>query len=247
MTTIKAILVDDEESARDVLENLLKRFCPQIELCGKYTNVPEAVEAISRISPQVVFLDIEMPNYTGYEIVNFFKHITFEIIFITAYDKYALRAFEIAAVDYLLKPIDIERLKEAVSRVKTAIDFKHNAEKLNLLGSTLQNKEIKNILISEKGYQQLIALDSVIAIEAQESYCYIHTHEKRYTVSKNLKHYETILFENKNFIRVHKSWFISRKHILSYSKTELSIQLTKGLSAKLSKYKKAEFEDFLLH
>ena len=246
MKKIKAILVDDEESARDVLENLLKRFCPEVELLEKCNNVEQAVNSIKTHQPDLVFLDIEMPNYAGYEIVKFFEKINFEMIFITAYDKYAIRAFEIAAIDYLLKPIDIERLEEAVSRVKTSVDLKLNAEKINLLSETLQNKKIKNILISEKGYQQIVSIDAIIAIEAQESYCFIHTLEKKYTVSKNLKHFETIFSDNPSFIRVHKSWLIAKNHIVNYSKSELSINLTNDLSAKLSKYKKEEFEEALL-
>lgn len=246
MSKIKAILVDDEQSARDVLENLLLRFCPEIELINKYNNVVQAVEGIKTDKPDLVFLDIEMPNYAGFEIVKFFEQIPFEIIFVTAYDKYALRAFEVAAVDYLLKPIDIERLKSAVSKVRTRVDLKQNAERLQLLSNTLQSKELKNILISEKGNQHIIPVDSIIAIEAQESYCYIHTTDKRYMVSKNLKHFESIFADNASFIRVHKSWLITKEHILNYSRSDLSISLAKGLSAKLSKYKKAEFEAAIL-
>ncbi|MGL4597265.1 MAG: LytR/AlgR family response regulator transcription factor, partial [Bacteroidia bacterium] len=100
MNRIRAILVDDEESARDVLQNLLLRFCPEVELIAKCENILEAVELIKKEEPDLVFLDIEMPNYAGYEIVSFFEKINFQIIFITAYDQYAIRAFEIAAIDY---------------------------------------------------------------------------------------------------------------------------------------------------
>jgi two-component system LytT family response regulator len=243
MEKIKAIIVDDEESARDVLENLLRRFCPEVEVAGKFSNVVQAVEACKKDSPDLVFLDIEMPNYAGFEIVNFFESIPFEIIFVTAYDKYALRAFEISAIDYLLKPVDIDRLKEAVSKVKKLTDLKQNSERLSLLSQTLQSKEVKSIMVTDKGYQQVVAVDSIIAIEAEESYCTIHTTEKKYTVSKNLKHFETVFADNPLFFRVHKSWMISKKHILNYSKSELLINLSNGLTARLSKYKKAEFEE----
>lgn len=245
MQKIRAIIVDDEESARDVLSNLLQRFCPDVEVTGKYSNVPKAVEACSSLLPDLVFLDIEMPNYAGFEIVRFFESIPFEIIFVTAYDKYALRAFEISAIDYLLKPVDIDRLKEAVSRVRKQSDLKQHSERLSLLGNTLQSKEVKSILVADKGYQQIIAVDSIIAIEAEESYCTIHTTERKHTVSKNLKHFETVFADNPQFFRVHKSWMISKKHILNYSRSELLINLTNGLTARLSKYRKAEFEDTL--
>jgi two-component system, LytTR family, response regulator len=245
MQQITAIIVDDEESARDVLENLLRRFCPEVHVVRKFPNVPAAVDYCRKEAPDLVFLDIEMPNYAGFEIVKFFEEIPFEIIFVTAYDKYALRAFEISAIDYLLKPVDIERLKEAVSRVKKQSDLKQHSERLSLLGTALQTKEVKSIMVTDKGYQRIVSVDSIIAIEAEESYCTIHTTEKKHTVSKNLKHFETVFADNPAFFRVHKSWMISKKHILNYSRSELLINLTNGLTARLSKYRKAEFEDIL--
>ena len=116
MTIHDAIIVDDERSAREILSGLLVRYCPQINIVEKCKGLKEAVEAIKKQKPSLVFLDIEMPNYAGYEIVSFFEEIDFEIIFVTAYDQYALKAFEISAVDYLLKPVTIERLKLSVDR-----------------------------------------------------------------------------------------------------------------------------------
>ncbi len=242
MNKLRAILVDDEESARDVLQNLLLRFCPDVELIAKCENVLEAVDVINKEHPDLVFLDIEMPNYAGYEIVNFFKEINFEIIFVTAYDQYAIRAFEIAAIDYLLKPVDIERLKLSIARVKTQRNTEQQAQRLALLSNTLESKQLKNIVVSDKGQQHIIPIESIIAIEAQESYCIIHTNEKKIVASKNLKHFETILESLPQFIRVHKSWIVNKEHIKNYSKSDLSIQLSNGLTTKLSKYKKAEFE-----
>ena len=242
MNKLRAILVDDEESARDVLQNLLLRFCPDVELIAKCENVLEAVDVINKEHPDLVFLDIEMPNYAGYEIANFFKEINFEIIFVTAYDQYAIRAFEIAAIDYLLKPVDIERLKLSIARVKTQRNTEQQAQRLALLSNTLESKQLKNIVVSDKGQQNIIPIESIIAIEAQESYCIIHTTEKKIVASKNLKHFETVLESLPQFIRVHKSWMVNKEHIKNYSKSDLSIQLSNGVTTKLSKYKKAEFE-----
>jgi two-component system LytT family response regulator len=240
---IKAILVDDEEAARDVLENLLCRFCPEVELIAKCENVLQAVDVIKTQQPDLVFLDIEMPNYSGFEIVTFFKEINFEIIFVTAYDQYAIRAFEVAAIDYLLKPIDIERLKNAVARVVQQRNIEQQSQRLSLLSNTLKSKQLKNIVISDKGQQNIIAIDHIIAIEAQESYCTIHTSDKTFVASKNLRHFETVLENIPQFFRVHKSWLVNKDCIKHYSKSDLSIQLSNGLTTKLSKYKKAEFEE----
>lgn len=246
MNKIKAILVDDEESARDVLENLLMRFCPEVSLIAKCENVPQAVELIKKENPDLVFLDIEMPNYAGYEIINFFDKVNFEIVFITAYDQYAIRAFEIAAIDYLLKPIDIERLKLAVNRVKLRQNLELQSQRLSVLSTTLETKQIKNIVVTDKGNQNILAIESIMAIEAMESYCTIHTTDKKHIVSKNLKHFETVFENLPNFLRVHKSWIINKEFIKQYSKSELSIYLTNGLIAKLSKYKKADFETAII-
>lgn len=242
MLKLKAILVDDEESARDVLENLLKRFCPEIELLAKCDGLENAVVKINELQPDIVFLDIELPNYAGYEIVNFFERINFEIVFITAYNQYALKAFEISAIDYLLKPIDIERLKSSVARIVKHKEVELQIQRIKVLGNAIESKQIKNIVVFDRGQQNIVAIDSIVAIEAQESYCLVQTIDKKYTVSKNLKHFETLLEGLPNFIRVHKSWLINKSHLQHYSKTELTIQLSNNIVAKLSKYKKAEFE-----
>lgn len=238
-------MVDDEESARDVLENLLHRFCPEVELIAKCENIKQAVACINEERPELVFLDIEMPNYAGYEIVRFFDRINFNIIFVTAYDQYAIKAFEVAALDYLLKPIDIERLKNAIQRVVQQQQIAQQAQRLSLLSETLEHKQLKNLIISDKGQQHIVAIDKIIAIEAQESYCSIHTPDKSYIASKNLKHFETVLENIPTFFRVHKSWIVNKDCIQHYSKSDLSIRLNNGLITKLSKYKKAEFEAFI--
>ncbi len=243
MKKIKAIIVDDEEGARDVLENLLLRFCTEVEIIAKCENVLKAVEIINQEQPDLVFLDIEMPNYSGFEIATFFKKINFKIIFVTAYDQYAIKAFKVSAIDYLLKPVDIEHLKNAVSRAVQQLNIEQQSQQLSLLSNTLENKQLKNIVITDKGQQHIISIDSIIAIEAQESYCSIHTSEKTYIASKNLKHFETVLENLPQFFRVHKSWLVNKDFIKHYSKSDLSIQLSNGLTTKLSKYKKAEFEE----
>lgn len=246
MNKLRAILVDDEEGARDVLQNLLLRFCPNVELIAKCENVLQAVETIKQEQPDLVFLDIEMPNFAGYEIVNFFDEVTFDIVFVTAYDQYAIRAFEIAAIDYLLKPIDIDRLKSAVARAVVQQNKKEQNDRLDILKESLKSKELNNIVVTDKGNQHIIPFDKLIAIEAQESYCILHTSEKKFIASKNLKHFENQLSSIPRFFRVHKSWIVNKDHLKTYSKSELTILLSNGLTTKLSKYKKAEFEEAIL-
>lgn len=242
MKKIRAILVDDEASARDVLENLLLLFCPEVEVIAKCETLPEAVKAISEQQPEVVFLDIEMPNYAGYEIVDFFDEIPFHIVFVTAFEKYAIQAFEIAAVDYLLKPVDIERLKSAAARVSERVEADLQAQRLSVLSTSLETGRLQTIVVTDKGQQHLIPVDSIIALEAMEAYCTIHTTRRKFTVSRNLKYYEQQLESNSRFVRTHKSWIIHLDHMETYHKAEGSINMAQGIIARVSRYKKAAFE-----
>jgi two-component system LytT family response regulator len=243
---IKAIIVDDEESARDVLSNLITRFCPQIEIITTCSNVLEAVDTIKKCQPDVIFLDIEMPNYAGYEIVSFFDEINFEIIFVTAYDQYAIKAFEISAVDYLLKPVEIDRLKSSVKKLATKIELNQSHSNYKVLTQNLKSDELNKIVIKQNGKHIITDTKDIIAIEAKEAYSYIHTISGEYLMSKNLKHFETILENNNDFFRSHKSWIVNLTHLVNFSKSKLEIELSKNITAKLSKYKKPEFEDVIV-
>ena len=218
MSKIRSILVDDEPAARDVLERLLTRSCPSIEIMQKCVDVPDAVEAIKKHKPDVVFLDVEMPNYAGYEIVDFFDEIDFEIIFVTAYDKYAIKAFELSAIDYLVKPISRQRLIDAVAKLDQKVEEKSVVKDYQILKESIQNKEHEKIVISELGNKRVLLLNDIIAIQAKGAYSTIHlSNDKDLLVSKNLKHFESILPENGTFFRSHKSWIISTNHISSFN------------------------------
>lgn len=244
--TFNAILVDDEDSARNILSNLLLNFCPQINIVDKCEDVEQAVASIKLHEPDLVFLDIEMPNYAGYEITSFFDTIDFEIIFITAYDHYAIKAFQVSAVDYLLKPIDISRLKEAVDKFVAKSEIKNASLNYEVLVESLKDDKIKKIIVPHQGDQKIVLIENIIAIEASESYSFIHTNNgQKYIVSKNLKHFETLFDKNSNFLRTHKSWIINLDYLKEYSKSKLTLELENNIKAKLSKYKKPQFEAVL--
>lgn len=245
-TKIKAIIVDDEESARNVLSNLITRFCPKIEIITTCENVVDAVKVIKKHQPDVVFLDIEMPNYAGYEIVSFFNDINFEIIFVTAYDNFAIKAFEISAVDYLLKPVEIDRLKKSVERLTAKIELNQNKINYQALTQNLKNNELSKIAIKHNGNHIIVDIEDVIAIEAQEAYSCINTIEGNYLMSKNLKYFETLLENNKSFFRSHKSWIVNLSHLVNFSKSKLEIGLSNNITAKISKYKKPHFEELIV-
>lgn len=247
---MKAIIVDDEERARDVLGNLLTRFCANVEVVASCENLITAIEAIKIHKPDVVFLDIEMPQYAGYEIVDFFDEINptaigYEIVFTTAYEQYAIKAFEVAAIDYLLKPIDIERLRMSVDRINSKLNNKLQTAQFEVLKTQLESNEIQQIVVPYKNNQLILQVTEIIAFEASESYTTVHTAQKSMLVSKNLKHFETIFENSQQFIRTHKSWLINPLFIEQYCKAEAQIKLRNNIIAKLSRYKKNEFEEFV--
>ncbi|MFT5819012.1 MAG: two-component system LytT family response regulator [Crocinitomix sp.] len=244
MTTHDAIIVDDERSAREILSGLVLRYCPQLRIVDKCKGLKEAVESIKKHKPALVFLDIEMPNYAGYEIVSFFDEIDFEIIFVTAYDQYAIKAFEVSAVDYLLKPVTIERLKLSVERFAEKQNRTNSHKSYTALKENINSPSLTKIIIPHSGSQKIISISSILAFEAKEAYSTIHLmNGEKYMVSKNLKHFENLLGENDTFFRSHKSWLVNTSRVKTYSKSQLTITLENELICKLSKYKKPNFED----
>lgn len=246
MSKIRAILVDDEPRARRVLKNLLQLNCEEIEILGEFGSVPEAVEGINKLNPEIVFLDVQMPKYNGYEIFNFIKEPNFEVIFVTAFDEYAIKAFEFNALDYLTKPVDRARLKSSVEKATQRIQEKNQIKDYKELVNSFENKELKSIVINELNNRRVIQLQNIVAIEGQGAYSVIHFEEdKDLIVSKNLKHFEGLLQGHSGFFRCHKSWIVSKNKIDSYSTANFTISMKNGLQVKLSKSKKSEFEQEL--
>lgn len=243
MTEIKAIIVDDERRARNVLSSLLERNCPEVQVLSECSNVPDAVLEIKKHSPDLVFLDVQMPNYAGYEIVKFFDEINFEIIFVTAYDKYAIKAFELSAVDYLIKPINRSRLSEAVNKLRVKLTEKHKLANYTVLLESIQQEEFKQIVIPELGNRRIIDLSNIVAIEADGAYSKVHLVDSSViTVSKTLKYFESVLPQESIFFRSHRAWIVNTSHLKEFNKTTNAIYLNHNITAKISRNKLIEFE-----
>lgn len=242
---IKAIIVDDEEGARDVLYNLLQRSCPKILIQKQCNDLMSAITAIREQEPDVVFLDVQMPNYAGYEITKFFKEINFEIIFVTAFDHYAIKAFELCAIDYLVKPIHRNRLVQAIDKLEKRITEKRKITDYQVLQESLQTEKLDKIIIPELGQKRVITINDLISLQAQGAYCKITTKDDVITVSKNLRYFEDLLADFHQFFRTHKSWIINLSYLSGYSKSESAITLSNDQVVKLSRYRKELFESKL--
>jgi len=242
MTKIKAILIDDEEAARNILGSLIGLSNQNVEIIGQAKDLISGIELIKEHKPDLVFLDVEMPNYAGYEIVNLMDKIDFHIIFVTAYNQYAINAFEINAIDYIMKPIKRDRLNEAIKKVSTKINkdvaFKDYQKLINNFDSNQ-----KTIAFSEAGMKHILKLDEIIAINAFGAYSkVILKNNKSLMISKNIGTINKKVEEYDCFIRTHKSWIINKEHIVSYQSGKQTITLLGNVITKLSRFKKENFE-----
>ena len=247
MNKIKAIIIDDEASSRENIKFLVNRFTPQVDIIKTFRNLPDGVSFLKENDVDVVFLDVEMPDYAGYEIATFFDNFPFEIIFITAYDKYAVKAFELAALDYLLKPVEIERLKAAVERFETKRTMTNTKLRLTKLQEELESHASASISIHHDGHKKLVRVNEILAIEGQSAYSNLYTLDgNQYLLSKNIANLEKELEEYPQFYRSHKSWLINIEQVASYSKSNYSAILQSGLKVKISRAKVSDFESRLV-
>lgn len=216
MRQFTAIVVDDEPNNRQNLVTMLEKHCSQINVLGEAANVKEAQHLLKTTSPEVVFLDIEMPGGNGFTLLGS-GEIPFQVIFVTAYDAYALKAIKFSALDYLLKPIDREELIEAVSRLDTVAP--QHVEQVQNLGAFL-NQEEKKIAISLIDDIRLVPLKDIIRLQADNNYCkfYLATGETILT-SKNLGYYYDLL-KDQNFSRVHQSHLVNIHKLERYVKKD---------------------------
>ena len=220
---MKAILVDDEPDGVKALQMMLGRHCPSVDIAAVCNNADTAKQQIEAIKPDVVFLDIQMPGKSGIEMIGELPEKKFEIIFVTAHNEYMLQALQYSAADYLLKPVDEDRLAEAVQRVeKRILEGKKEELTETLLyniGKAGQPSEMRLCLPTMKGFI-ILKLEDILYCEAERSYTIFHLEDgKTVTVSRPLAEYETMLIDTP-FFRVHKSFLINLHHVKEYQRGE---------------------------
>lgn len=237
------LIVDDEKPSRDGLSTYIRDFCRDIAIVGECDCAKTAYNAILEHHPDLVFLDIEMPNGNGFDLLKMFKKIEFKVIFVTAYSEYAIRAFRYSAADYLLKPVKVNELIEAVGKVREALDSKNAGPDIpSLLENISRKSNPENLVISDlKGFT-VIKVRNIIKCEG-EGYCthFYLSGGKKVTSSKNLKYYEELLAENQ-ILRVHHSSLINPDHVEGYTR-QGEILLNENLKCPLGdKYRQAFME-----
>lgn len=219
MKPIKAMLVDDEHSSITALSNLLQRFCPDVDIVATANQIDEAFDKINQFKPHILFLDVDMAPYSGFDLLRKFTTISFRVIFVTAYDYYAIDAIKFSAPYYLLKPVKIEELKEAVEKAKNELESIITPHPID--NSIFNNPgKIKTITIRSHQGINIIELCELIFLQADNSYTtFMLKSGEKIVSSKPLKEYEDML-QNRGFFRTHKSYIVNLLYVSSISKSE---------------------------
>lgn len=246
---IKAVIIDDEVNAQNLLEKTLDRFFPnRFNIVAKCFSVDAGVMAIKKHEPELIFLDIQMPEKNGFELFKYFDSINFEVIFTTAYNQFAIKAIKRSALDYLLKPINHLDLAEAIKRFENRNKENFAQKKLSLLLENLNvnDQNVSKIAFSTTDGFELIHANQILYCKAESNYCSIKKIDGlTKTATKTLKHVEEILPAN-SFKRIHKSFVINLNYVVRYNKTNREVELTNGEKIPVSFRKEEEFINAIL-
>lgn len=247
---MKTVIIEDEYHSREFLKTVLTDLLPDLSLVGMADLVPTGVALIDETLPELVFLDVEMHGGTGFDLLERVKHRDFEVVFTTAYDHYALQAIKFSAVDYLLKPIDLDELQVAVQKVRDQRVGQSPNRALTQLLQTLHqpNAEPQTITLATSEGLEFVALSDIVWLEAAGAYTTFHLKGKRtIMVSKNLKEYEQML-PAKHFFRLHNSHMVNLNEVRRMLKTDGGYAiLSDGSSLMISPRRKDEFMQLITH
>ena len=243
---IRTILIDDEADGRETLRMALEKYCPQIDILSICESAQAGREAIEKLQPDLVFLDVQMPHTSGFDLLQRMKNIDFAVIFVTAFDRYAIKAIKFSALDYLLKPVDIDDLLEAVAKVREPVLLPSHAFQSAFNNSRHQSGKIEKLAIPTLAGIDFFPTEDIIYCQADGNYTTLFLkNQPKQLVCKKLIEFENMLAES-GFCRVHHSSLINLKHIRRYVKGEGGyVILTDNHHVDISRRKKEEFLQLL--
>lgn len=238
---LTTIIIDDEAPARNVLKEMIEATGLPVTILAMAEDVPGGVKAINKYNPDFIFLDIEMPQYNGFQLLDFFDTIHFDIIFATAYSEYAVQAFQVSAVDYLVKPIQLDYLISAIERVQQ--NQHATKERYDVLKKNNAAKEIQRLALPVTNGLLFADINDIIYIEAEGSYCNFHFADgRKILVSRKIKEFETLLQPTGDFFRTHRSYIINLNKIKQYVKSDGGyIVMSNNKSVSISRELKDDF------
>jgi len=246
---MKAIIIDDEKRARRILSTIIKEECPEIKIVFEAENLKDGVSIIKTEKPDIVFLDIEMPHHSGLQILEFFKNepIHFQIIFTTAYGHYAIEAFKLSAVDYLLKPIDIEEIKTAISKAASNMEENFIKEKLINLERSFEQLALNKIALEVPKGIRFVSHEDILFFEADGAYTKVYLQNgKTELICKTLKHFAEQLINKPLFYKPHRSFLINLKYMTEITKKDgLQVIMSNNKSIPIARERKEDFMEII--
>ncbi len=242
----RILIIDDEKRIRDFVKRMVDSFAFDVEVYTDGENVETGLKAIQELKPDIVFLDIQMPDGTGFDLLNQVGEKNFELIFITAFQEYAIMAIKFSALDYILKPIDAEELKTALQNALDTIDFKKEETQYEALTHNLNTHQKRKLVLKTQESVHVVDLNEIIRCEADKNYTFFYLNSgKKILVSRTLKDFE-LLLANHGFFRVQQSHLINLEYIVRYDKSEGgSVIMKDGAAVPLSTAKKEQFFQLL--
>jgi two-component system LytT family response regulator len=247
--TLTAVIIDDSAQARKLLRLMLNELAPEVKILGEAEDVEEGLRLIDKEKPEAVFLDIEMPGKSGLQLAEMLLERNFNgnVVFTTAYNAYAIKAFRLSAVDYLLKPIQEDQLLEAVEKLVEEKKSRDNENRLKALSANLQDDKSEVLCIPTQNGFEYVPISEVEYLEADGSYVKIYcTNNRCKTVSKNLKYFEAALVDCPTFIRPHRSFLVNSSYVTNYSKSEGGfLMLKRNVQIPVSRERKQAIQELM--
>ena len=242
---IKAVVIDDEEDARFMLRSLIERhFADKVEVSGEADCVSDGIELINREKPEIVFLDIRMNRETGFDLLHAIDKKDFEVVFVTAYDEYAVTAFRFSAMGYLMKPIKISALREIIEAYeKKSTDERNDSRgRLKVLIENYgADRKIHKLVIPNMEGFQVVDIEDIIRLEGDRNYThFVLRNGKRILATKTLGDYDSLLHEF-GFFRIHQSTVVNLRHVTAFHRNDSMVEMIDGVQSSVSRLRKAEF------
>lgn len=247
---IKAIIVDDEQRSREALNGLIERYCPEVFIISEATGCNDGIDKARKFEPDLVFLDIQMPDGSGFNFLEAFDKINFEVIFTTAHDQFAIKAIKYSALDYLLKPVDPDELKVAIHKYLQKNDKGKINDNIKVLLDNIKSpqNDAKKIILSTSEGMHIVSTDDIVRCESDDYYTnFFFVNGTSLLISKTLKQNEAMLSDF-DFIRPHKSHLVNIKYIKSFLKIDGGyILMTDGSKIPVSRRKRESIVEILSH